>query len=167
MDQDITIRPIYNNFSDEIIGLILPIQQQEFNVPVTLADQPDLQDIEKHYHDNGGCFWGVFKNDELIGTIGLMALGHRAGAIRKMFVKEKFRGKVHGVAQLALETMISYCKEKNITHLYLGTVGLLKAAIRFYEKNGFEPIDKEKLPDYFPRMQADHIFYHLRLGNAK
>ena len=89
---------------------------------------------------------------------------YQAGAIRKMFVKKEFRGKELGVAQQLLNTLIEHCRELGITDLYLGTVDMLKAAHRFYEKNGFNRINAEDLPSYFPRMMADNVFYHLHLG---
>ncbi|MFT4092594.1 MAG: GNAT family N-acetyltransferase [Niabella sp.] len=113
---------------DEIISLILPIQQIEFNVPVSLESQPDLLDIESHYHATGGNFWGAVLDGRIIGTIALIATGHHTGAIRKMFVQKEYRGKELGVAQQLFATPIDFCKQKDITELYLGTMDMLKAA---------------------------------------
>ncbi len=156
-------KPVFNESGHAIIDLILPIQQNEFNVPVTLEAQPDLLDIETHYHAGGGGFWGAFIDDELVGTIGLLNIGHNAGAIRKMFVRKAYRGSAFGIGQALLDTLLTYARNKQMTDIYLGTVGVLQAAIRFYEKNGFFKTDVESLPAYFPRMAADHIFYHLPL----
>jgi GNAT superfamily N-acetyltransferase len=120
-------------------------------------------DIEANYIRPGGGFWGAIHEGELIGTIALIDTGHCAGALRKMFVKKEFRGKEPGVAQELLAILIEYCKEKGITDLYLGTVDMLKAAHRFYERNSFQRIKVEDLPSYFPRMMADNVFYHLHL----
>jgi GNAT superfamily N-acetyltransferase len=165
MDSPVSVKPIHNNLSDEVIQLILPIQQIEFNVNVTLEDQPDLLDINSSYHKAGGGFWGAFKNDELVGTIGLINIGHNAGAIRKMFVRKNYRGKETGIAQYLLETLIAYSFERDIRDLYLGTVPVLKAAMRFYERNGFKQIMMDELPEYFPKMKADSVFYHLSVNS--
>jgi GNAT superfamily N-acetyltransferase len=159
----ITIAPLTNEYCQQIIDLILPIQQIEFNVPITLDGQRDLLDIETHYIRPGGGFWGAIHEGELIGTIALMDTGHSAGALRKMFVKKEFRGKELGVAQQLLTILIGYCNKQGITDLYLGTVEMLKAAHRFYERNSFRRIKVEDLPPYFPRMVADNVFYHLHL----
>ena len=161
---NLTIAPIFNDDCTEIIDLILPIQQIEFNVPITIEAQPDLLDIESNYHQVGGNFWGAKMDGELAGTIALMNIGHNACALRKMFVKKEYRGKEHGIAQKLLETLLAYCREQNITEVYLGTVDMLKAAHRFYEKNDFNLIKVTDLPSYFPRMMADNRFYHLHLG---
>lgn len=164
MKDSITIKPIFNEHCQQIIDIILPIQQIEFNVPVTLEGQPDLLDIEDFYHKDGGNFWGAFVDNELIGTIALINTGHNAGAIRKMFVKKDYRGKELGVAQQLLEQLLQFCRDKQITNVYLGTVEMLKAAHRFYERNGFVLTDIKDFPPYFPRMMADNMFYHLHLS---
>jgi GNAT superfamily N-acetyltransferase len=162
-NMEITITPIFNDAQQQIVDLILSIQQLEFNVPITLEDQPDLLDIESNYHMGGGGFWAAWAGEELIGTIAIIATGHRSCAVRKMFVKKDFRGKETGVAQQLLNTLIAYCRSQDIVHIYLGTVDLLKAAHRFYEKNGFERLAAEELPHFFPRMTADNVFYMLHL----
>lgn len=157
------IKLVNDTYSKEIIDLVLNIQQKEFNVPITIEDQPDLMQIEDFYFANGGSFWGAFINGELVGTIALVKFDEKAAAIRKMFVKKEFRGKEYGIAQKLLETLIAYCQKNGIEEVYLGTVSILKAALRFYERNHFEVIEKELLPSKFPLMNADNVFCFLNL----
>ena len=159
--------PIENEYANAVIDLVLNIQQNEFNIAITLEDQPDLLDITNFYHAGGGGFWGAFINEELVGTIALVKFDDNAAAIRKMFVKKEFRGKEHGIAQKLLDTLIHYCKENGIDDLYLGTVSVLEAALRFYERNHFVRIEKESLPKKFPVMSADNVFCHLNLKKLK
>ncbi|MFB6457220.1 GNAT family N-acetyltransferase [Chitinophaga sp. Hz27] len=159
----ISIAKLHDDSSQEVIDIILPIQTKEFGVNVTLADQPDLSNIDNFYHGSGGGFWGIYVGETLAGTIALINIGHHAGAIRKMFVKKEYRGKEYGLAQQLLEHLIAYCKVHGITDLYLGTVDILHAAMRFYERNQFKIIAKVDLPSYFPLMNADNVFYHLAL----
>jgi GNAT superfamily N-acetyltransferase len=161
---ELTIKPIYNDRCPQILGLILPIQQIEFKVSVTLEGQPDLLDVEKYYHQGGGCFWGaVNQENELIGTIAMINTGHQACTVRKMFVKKEYRGKETGIAQLLLNTLINTCHAKDITDVYLGTADVLKAAHRFYERNGFMRKQSEEMPTYFARMMSEEVYYHLHL----
>lgn len=157
------IKSVDNSYSEQAIDLILTIQQQEFNIPITVDDQPDLKEIESFYHEAGGNFWGAFIDGELVGSIALVKFDERAGAIRKMFVKKEFRGKELNIAQILLEILIAFCRENKINNLYLGTVNVLKAAQRFYERNAFVKIKKEELPAPFPLMSADDVFYHLHI----
>ena len=199
MQPQLTILPLSNVHRDEVAGLILPIQQTEFHVPITLADQPDLADLEAAYFRPGGGFWGAFVDGELAGTIGLLVpdpAGNARGAIhptigfirppigairnppigairnppigaiRKMFVKPAFRGKQWGVAQQLLETLVTYSRGIGLEDLYLGTITSMKAAHRFYEKNGFVRVEKTALPAIFPLMPVDDVFYRLNLKLA-
>lgn len=158
------IQSIGNEYSEQLIDLILTIQQKEFNIPITAEDQPDLKQIESFYYEGGGNFWGAFIDGELVGSIALVKFAERSGALRKMFVKKEFRGKELNIAQILLEILISFCRENRIDELYLGTVSVLKAAQRFYERNDFAKIKKETLPERFPLMSADDIFYHLHIN---
>jgi len=160
----INIQQLDNTYSDELINLILTIQQKEFNVPITIDDQPDLKKVEEFYIESGGNFWGAFVNGELVGSIALVKFADKAGAVRKMFVKKEFRGKELNIAQELLEVLISFCRNTGIEKIYLGTVDILKAAIRFYERNYFLEIKKEDLPARFPLMSADNVFYSLNVN---
>ncbi|PIF45733.1 acetyltransferase (GNAT) family protein [Chryseobacterium sp. 52] len=162
----VDIKQLDNSYSDQLIDLILTIQQKEFNVPITIEDQPDLKQIESFYIEPGGNFWGAFIEGELVGSIALVKFDERAGAIRKMFVKKEFRGKELNIAQQLLEVLITFCRENGTDDLYLGTVMILKAAMRFYERNNFMQIEKENLPVSFPLMGADNVFYGLHLNQT-
>ncbi|HEY6901812.1 MAG TPA: GNAT family N-acetyltransferase [Puia sp.] len=158
-----TIEPLSSADSPQIVDLILPIQQLEFNVSITLQDQPDLLDLETYYYSTGGGFWGARSDSRILGTIALIGMSSSAGCIRKMFVRKEYRGKEPGLAQQLLDTLIAHSRSNNVTDLYLGTVDPMKAAHRFYERNGFHRIDPAHLPADFPRMATDTMFYHLHL----
>jgi N-acetylglutamate synthase-like GNAT family acetyltransferase len=161
------IQPYSENYKADIASLILNIQNNEFNVPVTLNDQQDLLNIENFYYKNNGGFWLAVENEKLLGTIALIDIGDGQAALRKMFVHADFRGKEKAVGQSLLNYLIDWCKQKNITEIYLGTVEQLHAAKRFYVKNGFEKIDKNKLPKHFPLMQVDTEFFKLKIESEK
>ncbi|MCT2563724.1 GNAT family N-acetyltransferase [Chryseobacterium herbae] len=160
------IQQLNNTYSDQLIDMILNIQQKEFNVPITIEDQPDLKQIESFYTEAGGNFWGAFIDGELVGSIALVKFDEREGAVRKMFVKKEFRGKELNIAQELLEVLIAFCRESGIDAIYLGTVNILKAAIRFYERNHFVQVEKENLPARFPLMSADNVFYSLIINQT-
>ncbi|MFB9080772.1 GNAT family N-acetyltransferase [Flavobacterium procerum] len=163
----VQLKPIQNEYQEQIVDLILNIQQKEFNVPITLEDQPDLLKIRNFYYEPGGCFLGAFIDEKLAGTIALVRFSKDAGAIRKMFVKKEYRGKEFGIAQQLLEELINFSRENGISDLYLGTVPILKAALRFYEKNNFKTIEQEELPKDFPLMKPDTVFCHLNLNPSR
>lgn len=79
-----------------------------------------------------------------------------------LFTKKDYRGKEKEVAKFLLNILISWCNQKVIQEIYLGTRAIFLAAHRFYEKNGFDEISKDILPISFPLMQTDSKFYTWR-----
>lgn len=142
-----------------VIDVILPIQQSEFGISITLADQPDLRDIPGFYQRGFGNFWIALADDQVVGTISLLDIGGAQGALRKLFVRAEYRGSSHQIARSLLETLTEWCYEKQIRQVFLGTTASFVAAHRFYEKSGFAQIQKADLPSTFPVMPVDTKFY--------
>ncbi len=156
----IRIQPFTAEYAEAVPNMILDIQQNEFRVPVTLADQPDLLNIPTFYQRDRGQFWvALAPDDTLVGTIALIDNGDEAGAIRKMFVRADYRGYAHGTAQHLYNTLEQWAIERDFTSVWLGTVHQLHAAMRFYERNGFFAIEKKDLPATFPIMPVDNRFF--------
>lgn len=59
-----------------VIDVILPIQRDEFGIPITIEDQPDLCSIPNFYQTGKGDFWVARNNGNVIGTIGLKDIGN-------------------------------------------------------------------------------------------
>ena len=146
-----------------VIDLILDIQQNEFGVPVTIADQPDLLTVKDVYFKGHGHFWVIREKERIVGTIALIDIGNGQSALRKMFVHKDYRGKEKGIGQQLLDHVIAWCKEKGIDEIYLGTFESLLAAQKFYIRNGFVAVEKQSLPASFPVMQVDNRFFKFRL----
>jgi N-acetylglutamate synthase-like GNAT family acetyltransferase len=155
----IEIVPFSEHHLSGVVDVILPIQQSEFGIPITLESQPDLLDIPGFYQKRSGNFWAALHGKEIIGTISLLDIGNGQGALRKMFVKKQFRGSRKGVAYNLLRVLLEWCKRSNLCEIYLGTTAKFLAAHRFYEKNGFLEIQKTELPVSFPVMSVDTKFY--------
>ena len=154
------IAPFAPGQEAQVIGLILPIQQGEFGVPITAADQPDLAKIPEVYQKGRGGFWVGLAGDEVVGTIGLIDFGS-GGALRKMFLRKDQRGS--GLAQALLDTLMAHAVPAALPFVALGTLSHMRAAHRFYERNGFTRIEPETLPPDFPRMAVDTVFYRRDL----
>jgi putative acetyltransferase len=159
----ITIQPFENQDTNQIVELILNIQQNEFQVPITINDQQDLLNIPSFYQKLKGNFWVAKADGAVVGTIALIDCGENIGAIRKMFVKKEFRGKEHGIAQKLFDILEQSARENDFTNIYLGTLERLQAAIRFYERNEFTLIEKQNLPSVFPLMAVDTHFFEKKI----
>lgn len=160
------IEPYRPCHQDGVLAVILPIQQQEFGIPITLAQQPDLQDIPAFYQQGAGNFWVALHEGDVIGTIALRDIGGQAAALRKMFVHPAFRGQPHQAARHLLDTLLLWADEQKLQDIYLGTTAQFVGAQRFYEKHGFTAVEKATLPSSFPVMAVDSKFYRYACGRA-
>lgn len=155
------IIPFEAEHATGVVSVILPIQQSEFGVPITLDAQPDLLDIAGFYQRNCGNFWVAIHGENVVGTIGLLDIGNRQAALRKMFVAAAYRGAEQGVAKQLLGELLVWSAKQGITEILLGTTDKFVAAHRFYEKNGFSEVQRASLPQTFPVMAVDSKFYRL------
>lgn len=160
---EISIEQYTDLYKQQVLDLIVPIQREEFNIPITAADQPDLQQIPGFYQKEDGNFWLAIADNTVVGTIALLDIGNRQGALRKMFVHRNYRGKEHGTGQLLLNTLLAWAQQKEYIEIYLGTTEKFLAAHRFYEKNNFREVEIAELPAQFPRMAVDVKFYRYSL----
>lgn len=158
VSQAITVQPFSPEYQEQVITLIRTIQRDEFNLPVTLELQPDLQTIPTFYQKDNGNFWIALIDGNVVGTVGLLDMGNNQGSLRKMFVDSAYRGKERGIAEQLLNHLITFAQEHGISTLYLATVPAFKAAQRFYEKNGFVAITQAELPEQF-QVKKCTLFY--------
>ena len=148
---------------EEVGALIVGIQRDEFEIPITLEDQPDLQNIPSFYQHGAGNFWVAVSEGKVIGTVALLDLGNRQAALRKMFVHADYRGSGRGVSGRLLDTLLKWSSARRVKDVYLGTTEKFLAAHRFYERNGFQQIAAHELPPSFPKMAVDSRFYRRTL----
>jgi len=157
------ISPFAPEQTEGVFALILPIQQLEFSIPITRADQPDLEQIPQIYQVNSGNFWVALEGSRVVGTIALIDLGEGRGTLRKMFVHPEFRGAPHRTGQRLLETLLEWSRTHHFREIWLGTTQVMKGAHRFYEKNGFVSLEAGELPPNFFSSAVDTVFYRLTL----
>jgi GNAT superfamily N-acetyltransferase len=148
---------------DEVIALIVGIQRGEFGLPITAADQPDLTDVAGFYQAGGGEFWVARHDGPVVGTIAAIDIGDATVALRKMFVTEAHRGGT-GLAAHLMGTLVAWARDRGVRTLYLGTIPVMSAAHRFYERHGYTLIEAGELPASFPRMGVDTRFYRKDLA---
>lgn len=157
------IQEYADQYRDQIIDLILDIQNNEFNINLTLDDQPDLLTIRAFYQKGLGNFWIALMEKKVVGTISLLDIANSQTALRKLFVHKSYRGKKHKTASLLLSSAIEWAATKEIREIFLGTTSKYHAAHKFYEKNEFEEIEKRDLPANFPIMEVDTKFYKYQV----
>ncbi|HWR44280.1 GNAT family N-acetyltransferase [Sporomusa sp.] len=163
--EKVIIQEFSPKYQEDVINLILNIQRNEFDIPISKEDQPDLSDIPNFYQSGCGNFWVALYNNQVVGTIALIDIGNCQVALRKMFVKADYRGRSYNTAELLLFACMSWAREHDIHEIYLGTTEKFLAAHRFYEKNRFAQISRELLPSTFPIMKVDTRFYKISFGS--
>lgn len=146
-------------YKHQILNLILNIQNNEFNIEISADQQPDLSNIEAYYQRGLGNFWVALHNNIVVGTISIRDISNAQVALRKMFVQKEYRGRKYEIASKLLAKALEWASSKNIKEIFLGTTPKFIAAHRFYEKNDFVEITKERLPANFPIMEVDTKFY--------
>jgi N-acetylglutamate synthase-like GNAT family acetyltransferase len=162
--EDVIIQQYSNEFHDQVSRLVIEIQRTEFGVPITLEQQPDLNEIENFYQKGNGNFWIALAGEKVVGTVALIDIGSQQLALRKMFVDKDYRGGSSKTGQLLLDRSIEWMHEKESTEVFLGTLDIFAAAQKFYRKNGFEEIPMSDLPVNFPKMKLDNTFFVKKIG---
>lgn len=152
------------NIADQnsVKEFVLSIQNDEFNLGFTDADQPDLLYTKKFY--SNGNFWIARVNEEIVGTIGLQNLDNHNGVLRKMFVRNDYRGTEHKIAQKLFDALIDFASKINLKVIWLDTPSIAVASHRFYERNGFEQTDKLNLPANYVFPDKNSKIYKLKIN---
>jgi DNA-binding MarR family transcriptional regulator/N-acetylglutamate synthase-like GNAT family acetyltransferase len=151
----------------QIKAMVDHIQKQEFLIPITDdINVGILKAEEEYYYNNSYNFWyAVDGSGTIIGSIGLKRIDTHNAEIKKFFVDSKYRGK--GVAQKLMNTLVKAASKHKFDYLYLGTVGVLKAARSFYNKHGFFEITKQQLPAKFEACPLDTEFLKVNLWDLQ
>ncbi|WP_377890666.1 GNAT family N-acetyltransferase [Alkalihalobacillus sp. R86527] len=161
MKQSLVIQPYSKEYQEQVVELISTIQQKEFQIPITVDEQPDLFSIEEFYQTGNGNFWLAIYGERVVGTICLLDIGSSELALRKMFVDKDYRGAPLHIASCLLHEAIRWAMENGVHAIYLGTTPQFVAAHRFYEKNNFVRVESRDLPNNFPVLAVDKRFYML------
>ncbi len=159
---DIQIAPWNLDDRDEVIDFIVSIQQGEFDLSITAADQPDLADVEAAYRATGGQFLVARHQGQVVGTIAAIVVEDNTVALRKMFVHRDHRG-ASGLAARLMDSLVDWSRRAGYRTILLGTTDRMTAAHRFYEKHNFTRMSAAALPAQFPRMAVDSVFFRRDL----
>lgn len=138
------IEPYSGRVDDEIISLILPIQNDEVKIGLSLQKQPDLPDVHRSYRETGGELLVALSDDRVIGTIGLMMQEKHCAILKKIFVKKKFCSQKEGRA--LYQELFRFARGAGVRQIMLDTLSVAHASHRFYERTGFCRMDPSELP---------------------
>lgn len=160
----IEIRTYVPEDTEEIIKLVLHCQNDGTRPYVTVDDQPELLHIQEKYLDSGGNFWVAVDQGKIAGSIGLMNCGNGCGVLKKFFVYEPYRGEPYHLGRQLYATLLDFAGKQNIKNLILDTPKNTARAHKFYEKAGFQKIEKNCIPVSYDYPYEDSDFYFLELS---
>jgi N-acetylglutamate synthase-like GNAT family acetyltransferase len=145
----------------EVADLILSIQNGEAGLALTLADQPDLLDIDHHYRAGG--FWIAVDGVEvaIVGTIGLLTFGSIA-VPKKFFVSASRRGSGCAATKL-FDSLMMRATDLTLTDIVLDTPSVATRSHDFDARNGFERARAENLPTEYRFPDRNSLLLRCRL----
>lgn len=141
----IRIRGILGGDDAAMAGIVRSnLRAYGLDIPGTAYFDPQLDRLSLYYA-RPGCTGGYFVAEaagEVVGGIGVEVFpGFPAcGEIQKLYLRDDWKG--HGVGQALLDHLEAYARSLGMERLYLETHSNLRAAVRFYEKNGYRPIPR-------------------------
>ena len=122
-------------------------------IPYSPKDRhADIANVEQYYMSNG-CFWCLFDNEILIGTVAvhIIDIDNKVVELKRMFVLPEYQG--NGYGRLLLYHAIDYAREQEYHKMCLDTRRQFSAAQHLYRSSGFQETDKyndnEKAELYF------------------
>jgi len=117
----------------------------------------ELAELPGAYAEPDGRLLLARHHDELAGCVALRQLSERTCEMKRLFVRERFRGK--GIGRLLIETIIRNAKEIGYERMLLDTLPpRMNDAIALYRSIGF----KEIAP-YYDNPVEGAIFMELSL----
>jgi N-acetylglutamate synthase-like GNAT family acetyltransferase len=142
-----TVRSWEEGDREAVIALVLTIQNEEYDVGITLEEQPDLLDVRRYYFVSGGHFWVALRPDnELVGCIGLHRLTDQIGVLKKFFVHASDRGPTRGHSEALFQTLVRFARDRGLLWIMLDSPGIATRSHAFYLRKGFVRVNHEQLP---------------------
>ena len=136
------IRAATASDQDAVRALIFAILDEYELEPDPKSIDRDLFDLEAFYED--GAFDVLVSADgDIMGTVGLKPIRPGVCELRKMYLKNAYRGRGYG--QRLLRHAIEKAGALGMSRIELETARVLKEAIGLYEKFGFQSIDHDDL----------------------
>ena len=135
---DFRLRPATNADGAAIRELVYSVLAEFGLAPDPAATDADLADLEANYPARGGRFDVlVDARGEIVGTVGLLPVEAGSVELRKMYLRPEFRNR--GLGRLLLAHAVSAARELGFRRMTLETATVLQAAVRLYERHGFQP----------------------------
>ncbi len=144
------IEEFKEEYKDQIINVI-----GKTLADITVIDRKDLpiddEDLGKinEVYFGKGRFWVALNNNQVIGTVAIRNMGNKVAKLNRMFVLIEYHGS--GIGQQLFDHALDFVKKQGYIKIILNTHELMHRAHRFYEKNKFMKVGKNKDKYYYER----------------
>lgn len=140
-----TIRTLFREY-EAFLGVDLCFQSFE----------EELRTLPGKYAEPKGRLYLALCDGEAAGCIALRPIDETACEMKRLFVREKYRGL--GIGELLAKQLISDAKEIGYTLMRLDTLNTLTSAVTLYRKLGFKETDA-----YYDNPYEGVIYFELTL----
>ena len=145
---------------DQAIARIIRanLEALHLNIPGTAYFDPQLDHMSAYYNTDAKkrtYFVALDEDDQVIGGIGIAEFDGfpHCAEVQKLYLDDSTKGKGYGQALMTLAE--TWAKAAGYKQLYLETHSNLKAAMKLYEKLGFQQIER---PATVLHGTMDHFF---------
>jgi len=97
------------------------------------------KEFQKYYFGERSGVWLASLENKVVGCIALRELLEipRSSEIKRLYVQPPYRQ--HGIAQALLNAIEQFAANAGYEWLYLDSAPGMETAVRFYQRNGYEP----------------------------
>ncbi|NOI92708.1 GNAT family N-acetyltransferase [Vibrio splendidus] len=140
---DVVVRPLQQQDNTVVANVIRQVSYENGlteDKGYGVAD-PTLEDMFSVYNNERSQYWVIELDGKVVGGGGFAPLAGMPEVceLQKMYFLPKTRGK--GLAKKLVNMSMEKAKELGYQHMYLETTECLNAAVKLYEKLGFEHLD--------------------------
>lgn len=139
----VTIEPIHKKDNDALCHIIQSVGAEYGAVGDGFGpSDPEVQAMSEHYTEDMQSHYLVARVEgELVGGCGVGPFmgSSEVCELKKLYLLPSGRGRDLG--RKLSEQCLEYAREKGFKQCYLDTLSNMQAAIRLYEKLGFEHLD--------------------------
>jgi len=111
----------------------------EYYEAASVVARDSKEHFLRHYFGDRAGVWLASINGAVVGCIALRELPEirRSAEIKRMYVRPAHRGS--GIAKQLLDALEQFAAKAGYEWLYLDSAPGMDTAVRFYQRNGFQP----------------------------
>ena len=112
---------------------------EEYYDAANVVARDTKQEFQHYYFAERSGVWLASQENNVVGCIALRELPEiqRSGEIKRMYVRPVHRGR--GIAKELLDALERFAAKAGYEWLYLDSAPGMDTAVRFYQRNGFQP----------------------------